>query len=494
MVTDTKFNPYVALIGAYERDNFGDILFLKVSEKLLDPWPVVPLSLLSRNMHLEGAGTVISASAWFDCCQDDFQPSALIVAGGEVLICPVSDALSCDVDLARGASFHLADAANKTRIQKAISWRSGDLAYVPDLKKFVDPDKQPIPFALNSIGGNNFESGSPIFNAALEAIELANYVSIRDSVTHSLFNVSKHERVTIDLNPDIVSTLPICCQPEVEAAYINAVSMAPWLNKPYLLVQMNDEYIRKNGLEIVGQAIAQTASALNLPVVFQPAGIAAGHDSSKTLAEVGRIMQAASGGRLQIFNQLNRDVWTQVAVIAHTACFVGTSLHGRIVASAYGRPRVGLKNSKVTNYATTWDEHNLQPFDVPIEDLLSAVKQAITTPPTELLSHANKQAELAATGFIRLRESLNLRDYTADATCTRERVRYYTELTLLCECEALREAVLDLGCELAQEQLTIQRIENKLHEILKAPSWRLAKPLRALDLLFPKSNTTQRKP
>jgi hypothetical protein len=383
------------------------------------------------------------------------------------------------------------DQVNKTRLGRIIAWRSGELAYVPDSRKFLNPNNQAIPIALNSVGGSGLKLRTAAFSTALEAITQAAYVSVRDSVTHAFFNGDEPERKSVDLNPDIVSTLSICCQTEVEAAYTDAVSTNPWLTESYLLVQANDQYIRKHGPEVVGEAIASSARALNLPVVFQPAGVAPEHDSIGMLEELSRIVRVATDGKLHTFVQHDRDVWTQVAVIAHAACFVGTSLHGRIVASAYGRPRVGLKNSKVTIYASTWEEHDLQPFDVPIEDLPSAVSRAMAVAPSILLSHANKQAQLALTGFARLREKLELTDHAEDAVDTKRKINFYTELALLRECEVLRGSLLALGIQLeqvrlqlAQEKLSREKVERKLFEILGAPSWLLAKPLRAFDRFF----------
>ncbi len=485
-------NSYVALIGAYERDNFGDILFLKVCEKLLAPWPIVPLSFQSNNMYLEGSVAVISASAWFDCCQEDFLPAALIVAGGEVLTCSVSDALSCDIGPTLSDAFNAMSQVNKTQLGQIVAWRSGELAYVPESTKFLNPNNQAIPIALNSVGGSGLKPGAAAFSTALEAIKQAAYVSVRDSVTHALFNGDEPERKSVDLNPDIVSTLPICCQAEVEAAYTDAISTSPWLTESYLLVQANDQYIREYGPEVIGEVIASTARALSLSVVFQPAGVASAHDSIEMLEELSMIVRDATNGKLHTYVQRDRGVWTQVAVIAHAACFVGTSLHGRIVASAYGRPRVGLKNSKVTIYASTWEEHDLQPFDTPIEDLPSAVSRAMAVAPSILLSHANKQAHLASTGFARLLEKLELTDHEVDVVDTKGRINFHTGLALLRECEVLRESMLALGIQLdqvrsqlAQEKSSREKVERKLFEILGAPSWLLAKPFRAFDRLFP---------
>ena len=54
---------------------------------------------------------------------------------------------------------------------------------------------------------------------------------------------------------------------------------------------------------------------------------------------------------------------------------VGTSLHVRIIAAAYGVPRVTLARWKPTQYARAWDPD--MPFDVGLRELDGAVEAAI---------------------------------------------------------------------------------------------------------------------
>ena len=53
---------------------------------------------------------------------------------------------------------------------------------------------------------------------------------------------------------------------------------------------------------------------------------------------------------------------------------IATSLHARIVAAAYGVPRVSLAKPKPTRYARLWDPD--MPFDVALEGLDAAVEAA----------------------------------------------------------------------------------------------------------------------
>ena len=70
---------------------------------------------------------------------------------------------------------------------------------------------------------------------------------------------------------------------------------------------------------------------------------------------------------------------------------IGTSLHVRIVAGAYGVARVTLRRSKPTRYARTWDAR--MPFDVPLTRLDPAIGAALAR--AERPGAAAASAELA---------------------------------------------------------------------------------------------------
>ena len=74
---------------------------------------------------------------------------------------------------------------------------------------------------------------------------------------------------------------------------------------------------------------------------------------------------AASPARGPLVNEIRR-----------ARIVVGSSLHVRIVASAYGVPRVSLRRSKPTRYARTWDPD--MPYGVSLPALDAAAGAAMT--------------------------------------------------------------------------------------------------------------------
>ncbi|MDP1902570.1 MAG: polysaccharide pyruvyl transferase family protein [Rubrivivax sp.] len=461
-MSSAKDRSYIALVGAYERDNFGDILFLNVCRKLLHPWPIVPLSIVSRDMSMEGAGTVISASAWFNSCGDDFLPKSVIVCGGEVLTSSISSAFPGTLDKKKHDLFYRADTTTRRLLGELISSNSGQLAYVPNLSNLLGPMERDVSFALNSIGGSSLGDRPTQLEASITAVKQATYTSVRDRVTHKILTTGVMDGAIIHLDPDIVSALKLYYQTEVDTAFTNALSLHPWLSEPYTLFQANDGYLKQRGLEAVGQAIAEIATSLTLNVVFQPAGIAPGHDSIERLGDLAKITASLCRGGTRVHTETNRNVWSQVALIAHTACFVGTSLHGRIVSGAFSRPRVGLENEKVTTYASTWEETHLQPYNVAIADLKVAVASAMSVDADRLSAYAENQANLALTGFQRLRQTLNLTEFAGDQRAASETIARLGEKALLRENERLRSIAFDFWAEVWQtrEEFRLKAGEN----------------------------------
>jgi polysaccharide pyruvyl transferase WcaK-like protein len=448
MMSSHRTDKYLALFGAYERDNFGDILFLKVYERLLQPWPIVALSLLSRDMEAEGAGTVIGAPAWFAACGRDFLPKTIIVAGGEVLTSPVSSALACGMGRDRNDAFYRMDTQARANLAARISDNYGDLAYVPGSDLLAMLREYDVNIALNSIGGSSFEGREKQLAASADVICAATYASVRDAATRRHLMAKVDECTRIHLDPDVVTTLKNCYQSEIDSAFSSMVQQDPILTGRYLVFQANDAYLNRTGLPQVAQAVASVAVTFNLDIVLQPAGVAAGHDSIAALTDLAARLQALSPVSVQVQVQPNREIWRQVAVIAHTACFVGTSLHGRIVAAAFARPRVSLANAKVSAYASTWEDSPVQPHDISIDDLGSAVGSALGVEANRLAWFASSQAELALAGLSRLRDVLGLIECDSDLGCLKTQIERVRRKALLLEATRLQQTSFDLGLEL----------------------------------------------
>jgi len=87
-------------------------------------------------------------------------------------------------------------------------------------------------------------------------------------------------------------------------------------------------------------------------------------------------------------------LWDICALIAASRGIVSSSLHGRIVALAYGLPRVslippqqGARPVKTAAFAETWEPATI-PHSVPVDQVEPALRQALAVPASLLLENA----------------------------------------------------------------------------------------------------------
>jgi hypothetical protein len=121
----------------------------------------------------------------------------------------------------------------------------------------------------------------------------------------------------------------------------------------YIAVQVSEAVLKVSGRDIREQ-LESLMSEMGLPVVLFCAGIAPGHDSLE--AYVGELP-----GMAWYFDDFN--IWSICNVVANAKIFVGTSLHARIVASAYGVPRTSIGDCrKVLAFEDEWDTGDHDPL------------------------------------------------------------------------------------------------------------------------------------
>ena len=136
----------------------------------------------------------------------------------------------------------------------------------------------------------------------------------------------------------------------------------------------------------VARALARSPQLARRPVRLLPAGTATGHDSIRDYEAVAR---AARGLDVEILRE--RRPLALVDHIRRARVVIGTSLHVRIVAAAYGVPRVSLAKPKPTRYARLWDPG--MPFGVALGELDAAVEAALARAARpEAAEHAERLA------------------------------------------------------------------------------------------------------
>jgi hypothetical protein len=340
------------LVGAFERDNFGDLLFLLLTERYLHGADVVAASpfssdmtaLLDRRIHAYGP---LLEQERFD---------AVWTVGGQVG--------ALDLRRAFGMS---ASPWQYLRLRALPEWRrpafvaraargAGAVApYLPELSAYAR--NAGVPAVLNSAGLSGLGSVAPDRRAGiLRLLRGLDAVAVRDAPSaHYL------DRVGIPhvLAPDAVHALGVVEPALPPAAPDTAV------------VQVSAAVLEAIGVDTLAHAIRTSHALRGLRIRLLAAGTARRHDSTAGYERLAD--RIGPGADVELVR--GRRPLELVARIRDARVVIGTSLHVRVVAAAYGVARVSLAKNKPTRYARTWDRD--MPYGVTADRLDGAVAAAL---------------------------------------------------------------------------------------------------------------------
>lgn len=297
----------VVLFGAFDRHNLGDILLAHVAAQALGGQPVFA-GLAARDLTACSGQRVVPVDALAG-------PLTLIHVGGELL--------DCDAD----------QAAHMLGEPSAHWQRRAPYAMPRDALPAGSETR------FTAVGGVGLSRREPAFRAEVfAALRQAASVSVRDHVTREILAGAG---IAAELQPDPVTRID-----ELFGARIR--QRAPQ-RPPYLAVQFAAEC----GDDATLASLARGLDHLGLPVVLFRAGAAPWHDELEPCRRLAARLRVPG----EVFESI--DVWDICGLIAGSRGFVGTSLHGRIVAEALKLPAVSLERepgaaAKLRAYLETW--------------------------------------------------------------------------------------------------------------------------------------------
>ncbi|WP_291378006.1 polysaccharide pyruvyl transferase family protein [Demequina sp.] len=375
----------VLTLGAFERDNFGDTLFHEVTKNYLQDADVTAGSIMAG--RLSSGEPVVNYRKHLATERVD----AIWVVGGEVGGVVLEDALA--MSLAGDARAEYLAQSPQVRRSRAEEQGFSDhraLAYLPEM----GADGPQV--VVNSVGLSALARAEPdVVTRSLAALQHATAVHVRDVPSHEFLTA---QGVTVSIGPDMVHAI-------TGVPGYGPDDIARPLPAPYALVQINVNLVRHHTVKEVAHQVATLAREADLDVVLFAAGVAPGHDSLGIYAAIAAAASRESGARA-IRVLTDRNVTHLVHYVARAEMWVGTSLHGRVLAAAYAVPRISLENEKVSRYATTWDPayaHGVDPANLAREalrGLTSFQRGASQATATRLASQADAHSR-------RVREALS---------------------------------------------------------------------------------------
>ncbi|MDP2028499.1 MAG: polysaccharide pyruvyl transferase family protein [Thiobacillus sp.] len=371
------------LFGAFDRHNFGDLLFPHVLTALLPEQAFDYAGLAARDLRACGGHRVKPLAAW-----NAARPSHLIHAGGELLTCSAWQAAVMLLDPPEAATVI---ARYDDDPAAAAGWAARQLGTSQTLpyvagRGAVAPGGRLI---FNAVGGAEWAFLTAVQREeAKTALAQADWVSVRDHVTQDALRA---EGIDVPLCPDPAVMVAECCgelirQHQQQGALKEIQAAFP---QGYLACQFSADFTDDASLDALAQGLSRVAAATGLGLVLFRAGAAPWHDDP---ALIETMQHRLPPGSARLFPSLH--LWDICALIATSRGVVGSSLHSRIVALAYGLPRVSLmppqqggRPDKRTAFAETWEPEAV-PRSVAPGQIERAVMQALVVPASVLQENA----------------------------------------------------------------------------------------------------------
>lgn len=339
--TDRKAAP-VILFGACDRHNLGDLLFPHIAAALLAPRAVAVAGLAARDLTPFGGHRVRSVGAVLR----EFPDAPVIHAGGELLCC---DAWEAAVML-----------LPTEEVPGVIACYDGRPERFDWARDFLGRDDR-APYCLGKsqsarhgarvffgVGGVDLDRrGAVLREEVLAKLRAADWIGVRDGLT--LAHLSD-AGIAATLMPD-----PAVLTAELFGERIRAragggevAAVRAAFPQGFLSVQFAAAFGDDTTLARIDEGLAQEAAGRG--IVFFRAGAAPWHDELDVYRRAAARLPGA-----RVFESL--DIWDLCALIASSAGFAGSSLHGRIVAEVFGVPVIeGVVpvGAKVAAWRETW--------------------------------------------------------------------------------------------------------------------------------------------
>ncbi len=365
----------ILTVGAYDRDNFGDILFYIITQKYLQKHNIIPGGITSEDMRTFMDEIVLPYPLLLEKAEWDI----VWVVGGEVGGVTKTDAIRMVTSAEFDNVYLTAEKEIREKIDEFYSYKLGDktTAYIPDRDEINRRNKN-AKLILNSVGLASLVSvPKEVREHTNETLKTANYINVRDVASKEYC-----ERYGIKANiaPDLVHTFK---------KHFGIPEKQQGTPDEYITVQFNELSRREESLSSIATSIDRLISSTGYEVLFFAAGIANHHDSFEYYQELQKYMRYSDKTHLYY----ERNPVALSACIANAKLWLGSSLHGRILAATYAVPRVSLRNEKVSTYAAYWDED--QPHDVTFKDVADAAQLALRATSSSLNKTASNLEALA---------------------------------------------------------------------------------------------------
>ena len=329
----------IVLLGPHDRYNFGDLLFEKILSRLL-----VDRVGYHEDDIIRGGARTVDMSAYgghsdIISMKKVQEMSRAAPEGPFDIIYTGGESMGCDIECAARA---MPDDEAKAMV---FSEQIYECAYIvhKDLLLPIERKGEKLNLAI----ANNLGGGKTGLEVCRKATRVADYVAFRDSDP---------------LAPDCAVMTK-----ELHGDYVSAISekvvneLFGGVRGPKHVAVQAKTKIASNHVKEIASAMDEVSKNINCTIVFFVAGTVPGHDSISVMQEMSSMMTQPS----IVYDAEN--VWKIVALLSRAEAVVSTSLHVRIMAFIYQKPRFtwcdgGKRNGgKHGNFIRLWDAAGSEP-------------------------------------------------------------------------------------------------------------------------------------
>ncbi len=398
--------PKAILLGAFDRFNYGDLLFpLVVRNELALCSPATKTAvhaLVNSDLARYGALPTKSLRAIYKpgvLCPED----VVIFAGGGTI---GVDWTYMHANLlgkkGNATLYYLQRLFGKNAVNSLSRRRFGARAPFPWV---AGPEDFPVPVkvAYNAIGGSEFSRLSASIQAqTLERLGKAAFLSVRDAETQRLF-LPLENRLPVELAPDsailMSEQFPVSwLEKQASPGHIQGLDEGP-----YLCFQSNLHYAKKNIDKIVS-LLEFIHERHGLRALLLPIGRYVGLDDQIALRAIQERMRTPA----RIISD-EASIFEIMLTIAKASLFLGTSLHGNITSQSFAVPHLGLSDypCKVDFYLGTWDLPE-QSRCIALDQLPEYVGKVLAIPASSLQEKRNELIALSHANFSKLAKACGI--------------------------------------------------------------------------------------
>lgn len=367
-------NSRTILFGAFDRHNFGDMLFPHVATALLREKEARFAGVAKRDLSVYGGHATEPLALWAH--EFTGERIDIIHVGGEILTCDAWQAavmVSSEEEAQRAIASYDKDADARLEWGRSLLHTERKIPYVAGKNQFSKAGA----CIFCGVGGVELANLAPSFrDEVLTTLKEADYLGVRDRLTmRSLAEQGIDAKLVPD--PAVMADALFGDRIRRHGREGEPARVRTAFPGGYLAVQFSADFGDDVTLRVLAEQLDHVVSENGMGLVLFRAGAAPWHDDREVFRRLAPLLHRSTPW---LFESLN--LWDICALIAGSRGYCGSSLHGRIVATAYALPRLNIIHprlvgmpSKQEAYARTWDE--AEPAVVGVERLAAEMSKAM---------------------------------------------------------------------------------------------------------------------